>query len=83
MKQGLLITSLMAMAMLMPSGAWADVEINETNFPDANFRAVLIALPEGKDGVFTDEEIAGLHTIVCSLRCLPFPRHATAKTTCP
>ena len=63
MKQKLLITCLCLAGWLMPSVAWADVEINETNFPDANFRALLMTLPEGKDGVFTDKEIAWLHNL--------------------
>ena len=44
--------------------ARADVEISEANFPDASFRAVLADLPEGKDGVLTDGEIAGLQRLV-------------------
>ena len=63
MKQKLLITCLCLAGWLMPSVAWAEVEINEANFLDANFRALLMTLPEGKDGVFTDEEIAGLHNL--------------------
>jgi hypothetical protein len=63
MKQKLLITCLCLAGWLMPLVAWADVEINEANYPDAKFRTILMELPEGKDGVFTDEEIAGLHTL--------------------
>ena len=63
MKQKLLITCLCLAGWLMPSVAWAEVEINEANFPDANFRALLMTLPEGKDGVFTDKEIAWLHNL--------------------
>ena len=36
----------------------ADVEINETNFPDANFRSYLLSKEYGSDGVITDAEIA-------------------------
>ena len=36
------------------------VTINETNFPDEHFREALLALDEGKDGVFTKSEIEGL-----------------------
>ena len=63
MKQKLLITCLCLAGWLMPSVAWADVEINEANFPDDKFRAILMELPEGKDGVFTDKEIAWLHNL--------------------
>ena len=63
MKQKLLITCLCLAGWLMPSVAWTDVEINEANFPDDKFRAILMELPEGKDGVFTDKEIAWLHNL--------------------
>lgn len=38
--------------------ASADVVINETNFPDANFRAYLLSQPYGEDGIITDDEIS-------------------------
>ena len=47
----------------MPLTAWADVAINETNFPDANFRAWLTAQDYGKDGVLTDREIGKIMSI--------------------
>ncbi len=34
--------------------------INETNFPDANFRNILLEKDYGKDGLLTDEEIANI-----------------------
>ena len=34
--------------------------INETNFPDANFRNILLEEDYGKDGLLTDEEIANI-----------------------
>ena len=49
---------LSALMMLSAGSAWADVEINETNFPDENFRNYLLGLSYGKDGVLTNEEIA-------------------------
>ena len=55
MKKSLLIIS---MALLTAMSAWADVEINETNFPDENFRNLLLSWYEGADGVLTDGEIA-------------------------
>ncbi|MBO7068498.1 MAG: hypothetical protein J6W52_07455 [Bacteroidaceae bacterium] len=50
--------------LLTASTSWADVEINETNFPDANFRSYLLAQTYGADGVLTEEEIAGLRKSV-------------------
>ena len=43
--------------------AWADVEINETNFPDENFRNWVRGQEYGSDGVLTDEEIASVKII--------------------
>lgn len=43
--------------------AWADVEINEVNFPDENFRNWLLSQPYGKDGLLTDKEIAEITEI--------------------
>ena len=40
--------------------AWAGVEINEKNFPDANFRNWILSQPYGKDGVLYDKEIADI-----------------------
>ena len=45
------------------TGVSADVEINETTFPDENFRNWVLAQSYGQDGVLTDEEIAGVTTI--------------------
>ena len=39
---------------------WADVEINEKNFPDVNFRNWLLSQPYGKDGILTEKEIADI-----------------------
>lgn len=50
---------LLLVAMVASLSAWADVEINETNFPDANFRNWLLAQDYGEDGVITDEEYIG------------------------
>ena len=43
-----------------------NVEINEVNFPDANFRAYVQTLPGAEDNVFTPEELAGITEIDCS-----------------
>ena len=39
------------------------LRINEQNFPDAKFRKYLLARDYGKDGVITDDEIAGITSI--------------------
>ena len=58
---------LLSALMLLSAGtAWADVEINETNFPDANFRNYLLSQNYGNDGVLTDEEIAGVKALKVS-----------------
>ncbi len=40
-----------------------NIEINETNFPDANFRSWLLEQDYGSDGVLTNTEIAGITDI--------------------
>ena len=50
-------------ALFVPLSAFADVVINEKNFPDENFRKYLLEQDYGKDGVITDEEIAGITSI--------------------
>ena len=50
-------------ALLAPMSAFADVVINEENFPDANFRAYLLTQDYGEDGVITDDEIAEVTSI--------------------
>ena len=54
------------LSMLFPLTASADVEINETNFPDANFRNWLLEQYYVQDGKITDEEIAGITYISVS-----------------
>jgi len=56
MKTKRLLISLFA--VLTATTMLADVPINETNFPDANFREWLMSQPYGYDGVLTDAEIA-------------------------
>ena len=41
-------------------------EINEKNFPDANFRSWILAQSYGKDGILTEEEIASVTSIIVS-----------------
>ena len=44
------------------------IEINETNFPDVNFRKYLLSQDYGKDGVLTDESIKEITKIDVSWR---------------
>ena len=64
MKRKLLLLTVLLSAMT----AWADVEINETNFPDENFRNYLLSQEYGADGKLTDEEIAGVTELYLSSR---------------
>ena len=54
---------LLALVAFYAVGAKADVAINATNFPDANFRNWVLAQDYGADGKLTDAEIAGVTTI--------------------
>ena len=40
-----------------------DIEINEKNFPDENFRQWILSQEYGADGILTAEEIAGVDTL--------------------
>ncbi len=62
MKRRLLLS---LVTMFVTAVSWADVVINETNFPDANFRSYLIndSYSGGSDGVFTDAEIQNITSI--------------------
>lgn len=52
---------LFALLLGAPLAASAqDVEINETNFPDENFRNYLLQQDYGEDGVLTEEEISNI-----------------------
>ena len=50
-------------ALLVPLSVFADIEINEQNFPDANFRNWLQSQSYGKDGVITDDEFSLIRSI--------------------
>ena len=63
----LLLSSLM---LLSAGTAWADVEINETNFPDANFRNYLLSQDYGSDRKLTDAEITEVTRINVSYRSI-------------
>ena len=53
---------LVVMTALMLTPAWADVEINEQTFPDANFRNIVSSKTIDKDrsGTLSDDEIASV-----------------------
>ncbi len=61
---------LSALLLLSAGSAWADVEINETNFPDVNFRNYLLEQDYGSDGKLTDAEIAGVKSISVSSKSM-------------
>lgn len=61
---------LLIVAMVASLSAWADVTINETNFPDGNFRNYLLSRPYGSDGVLTDGEIAAIIIIDVSSKSI-------------
>ena len=44
--------------LLLATAAQASVVINEESFPDEAFRSLITSLPEGKDGVLTDDDIS-------------------------
>ena len=54
---------LLIVALLASLSAWAEVEINETNFPDANFRNWLLEQSYGQDSVLYEWEISFVKTI--------------------
>ena len=54
-------TLFIVLALCVPlTVAAQDIEINEKNFPDANFRNYLLSQSYGKDGVLTEAEIKGI-----------------------
>ena len=60
MKQKLI---LLFIVLLTTTAVWADIEINETTFPDENFRNWVLTQSYGTDGVLTDIEIASITSI--------------------
>ena len=68
MKTKRLLLSLIT--LLVAAVSWADVAINETNFPDENFRNWLKSQSYGSDGVLTDAEIAGVTSIEVSKKSI-------------
>lgn len=49
-----------AMFILAAATMWADVDINDVNFPDANFRKYLLSQTYGKDGNLKNSEITSI-----------------------
>ena len=56
----LFVASLIAVPMMVSA---QDIEINAKNFPDENFRAYLLELWEGADGVFKQWKLEAIHRI--------------------
>lgn len=50
-------------SLFVIASAHADVVINSSNFPDANFRSYLLSQSYGSDGVLTNSEIADIEYI--------------------
>ena len=66
MKKFLLLSATLLMSLV----ANADVEINETNFPDANFRNYLLSQSWGSDGELTDQEISEITSLNVSSKSI-------------
>ena len=87
MKRTLLKTTCawLFLAMFAPMTASAeDIEINATNFPDANFRNWLLEQDYGQNGVITDEEIEYIRSISVgskNISSLKGIEHFTALTS--
>ena len=64
---GLIIAVLLT---LLCAAAMADVELNETNFPDANFLQFIRdeRYDSNSDGKLSDNEISVIHEIVCNVQ---------------
>ena len=65
-KRGFLVLCLLL--SLISIAALANVEINETNFPDSNFRDYIRSDLDDGDNVFTDEEISEITKMTCDGR---------------
>ena len=64
MKKQLLTLLAMVTMLAMPLQMRADdIEINETTFPDENFRSWVLSQDYGQDGVLTEDEIARVKNI--------------------
>ena len=54
---------LSAFALIFSATSWANVEINETTFPDEEFRNWVRSQDYGKDGVLTEAELTSVKII--------------------
>lgn len=81
----LLALVMLLVTMSVPAFAeTGDVEINETNFPDANFRAIVSAFDKDKSNTLSATEIAAVKYLSCynkKVKDLTGIEHFTALTT--
>ena len=78
------LVSLFALMFMTTLGAHADIDINETNFPDRKFRKFLLAQTYGADGKLTPEEIDGVTSMkvqFMEIQSLKGIEHFTALTS--
>lgn len=78
------LVSLFALMFITTLGAHADIDINETNFPDRKFRKFLLAQTYGADGKLTPEEIDGVTSMkvqFMEIQSLKGIEHFTALTS--
>ena len=59
---------ILLVTMIVSATSWADIAINETNFPDANFRNFLLQESYGTDKVLTSYEIRNVSTMYVANR---------------
>lgn len=74
---------LLAILLCVPLTATADIEINETNFPDRDFRNWLYGQSYGRDSVITDDEIkevVSINVFSMGIDCLKGIEYFTALT---
>ena len=64
---------LLILTLVMTSTSWAQIAINEANFPDEKFREWILSQSYGSDGVLTDEEINGITNISVDCPFKPNP----------
>ncbi len=81
----LLALVMLLVTMSVPAFAeTGDVEINETNFPDANFRAIVSFCDADKSNTLSATEIAAVKTLICynkGIKDLTGIEHFTALTS--
>ena len=65
MRKWLWVPALMLTMLCVRTAAGADVAIDETNFPDDNFRSYVAQFDRNGDGAFSDEELGLVTTIDC------------------